>query len=192
MTVLCNLLQRLTQAEEEALRAYGADSTFHHATVQGWREQINRQPGFEEYYRNAGKHTRALDAAIAKSELISDAVVYSAHARGFSVRGAMIGKAEKFCGLQYSYPGFISTSDSLEWAKSFLSTRQHEESRPTLLEFRLPSGFKALDVRVVNQIGESEYLLGRKLIFNIVGGREEEVNGVADAVLYLELEPIRS
>lgn len=189
MTVLSHMLQPLTEDEISAGQRYGADSTFHNAAFLGRTEELNCQPGFEEYWTNAEASRDALDRAIAKSELTTSAVLYAAHGRGFAVRGALVGQPKRFVGLQYSYPGYISTSSSIEWAEGFLKPRQFRGSRPVLLKFVLLPGFRALDMSRVGHHGEFEYLLGRNIVFDIGDAEEVVMDQVDDAVLRLTLSP---
>jgi len=189
MTVLSHMVQSLTEEEISAGQRYGSDSTFHNATFLGRAEELNCQAGFEEFCRNAKTSRDALDRAIAKSELTTSAILYAAHVHGFAVRGALIGQPKRFVGLQYSYPGYISTSFSIEWAEDFLKLRQFRGSRPVLLKFMLLPGCRALDMSLVGHNGEFEFLLGRNLEFDIVDAEEVVVEGVDDAVLRLTLSP---
>src|SRR6185312_8678186 len=69
-----------------------------------------RHPDYSTFLHHAAAHQRAPDSAIKKSTLTDDAVVYSGHGRGAAVLGALCGDANRFVGLCYDYPGYISTT----------------------------------------------------------------------------------
>lgn len=170
MNVETKLKRPLTADEQAALSRYGADSTFLHATSQGRSGDFQHHPAFEEFSSRAAGERALLDSAIQISELLTDTTLFSAHGNGFAVRGSLVGLPQSFIGLTYQYPGFISTSASRDWAINFLEPRRFNGSRATLLEFQLPKGFAALDMKHGNHFGEFEFLLGRDTPFKIIDG----------------------
>ncbi|CAN1562526.1 ADP ribosyltransferase [Caulobacteraceae bacterium] len=88
------------------------------------------------------------------------------------------------------YPGYISTSRSMETAlHSFLGKRAHPGSTPTLLELHLPKGFCALDMSFSSQGGEFEMLVGRRVEFEVTDAFNFDFKGSNDPVLRLVLVP---
>lgn len=170
MNVETRITRTLTAAERDAVSRYGADSTFLHAAAQGRSGDFQHHRAFAAFCSRAAQERSLLDSAIMASELLAEATLYSAHGNGFAVRGSLVGPPESFVGLTYRYPGFISTSASYEWAIGFLEPRRFNDSRATLLEFRLPKGFAALSMIHGNHFGEFEFLLGRGTPFNIIAG----------------------
>lgn len=170
MNLETKLNRPLTDREQAALNRYGADSTFLHAASQGRSGDFQHDPAFGDFASRSAEEQILLDSAIQTSELLTDAILFSAHGNGFAVRGSLVGPPQSFIGLTYQYPGFISTSASRDWAINFLEPRRFNGSRATLLEFRLPKGFAALDMKHGNHFGEFEFLLGRDTPFKIIDG----------------------
>ena len=176
--------RRLTIGETNAIRSYGADSTYIHATSQNRGADFSHDPSYQTFVANATDTATNLDNAIGASRLSEDAVLYSAHGLGFGVRGSLVGPPKQFVGLTYHYPGYISTTADRGFRDRFLEKRRGPTTRPTILELHLPSGFNALDLRHGGHAGEFEYLLGRNLQLKIVGA-----DYVDDDVLALILKP---
>jgi hypothetical protein len=167
MTIETRLKRDLTADEKKALSQYGADSTFLHAVAQGRERDLHRDPEWEKFWPKCGRIMRALDSAIAASELAERAVLYSAHGNGLAVRGSLVGDPRTFVGLTYCYPGYISTSSEATFRDRFLEPRRTVKSRPSILNFQLPAGFAAIDMHHGGHAGEFEFLLARDTPFQI-------------------------
>jgi hypothetical protein len=189
--VNCTLARSLTNAEIEAIKAYASDATFFHAIYQDRQEELAQLPVFQEFEKVAKAHRDGLDGAIGNSTLNSQSTLYSGHGRGLAIRGSLCGESNKFVGLHYRYRGYISTSSVNETAiKSFLVKRAYHGSAPTLLEFRLPQGFNALDMNTAGAYGEFEFLIGREGAFIVTEASQYAIGDVEDEVLHLVLEPL--
>lgn len=184
MTISATLARMLTQEECEALRHYGADSTYLHALAQRREGDLAHHPQYQNEWEKIRGQIKALDSAISVSTLDADAILYSAHPVGFSVRGSFMGDAAKYIGLLYRYPGFTSTSTEASFRDDFLSKRRDSGSRPATIEFLLPAGWNAVDLKVGGHSGEFEFLLGRDVAYEVVGA-----SYVDGDVLNLVLEP---
>ncbi len=181
----------MSTEERTAGLAYGSDATMFHAVHQGWGDVICHSPDYDAFQAVAATHLLALDSAIAKSSLNKREVVWSGHGHGGGSRGALRGPPSAFLGLYYQYPGYISTSLARETAiESFLVKRTFSGSLPTLLEFRLPADFPALDMSEVGHHGEFEILLGRSVEFRVIDASEFCHPKVRDTVLNLVLAPV--
>lgn len=188
MAVLADLTRDLTADEVAALSHYGADSTYLHAVFQGRSADFRHDPQFGEFSNKCLGLVTTLDSAIAASQLRGPAVLHAAHGNGFGVRGSLVGDPASFVGLTYQYPGFISTTAESDFRDRFLAPRRNKKSRPIFLEFRLPAGFEAVDMRHGNHAGEFEFLLARDVAFRIMGAEIVDTD-----VLSLVLQPqIRS
>lgn len=186
---ICALSEALTESEIAAARSYGAEATFFHAVAQGATEELTSNARFNTFLGTAATHGSALGSAIAKCRLTQDLTVFSGHGRGGWSRGALGGDPQRFVGLEYAYPGFISTSLQEEIALRFLGKREHPGSHPTLLELRLPAGYPALDIGLAGAAGEFELVIGRHARFDIINAAQFTVVGVSDPVVRLVLQP---
>lgn len=184
MVVFTDLARDLATEEIAALSHYGADSTYLHAVFQGRSTDFQHDRQFHEFSHKCHRIVGALDSAIAASQLRESAILHAAHGNGFGVRGSLVGEPTGFVGLTYAYPGFISTTAEPDFRDRFLTPRRNAKSRPVFLEFRLPAGFNAIDMRHGNHAGEFEFLLGRNKAFRITGAEIVDLD-----VLSLVLEP---
>jgi hypothetical protein len=184
INIATRLKRPLTADEKFALSRYGADSTFLHVVAQGREQDLHRDPLWQEFWPKCRAIMQALDGAIAASELVEEGVLYSAFGNGLAVRGSLLGSPEAFIGLTYCYAGYISTSSQASFRDRFLEPRRTSKSRPTILEFRLPAGFAAIDMHHGGHAGEFEFLLGRDTPFEIM-----QASIVDDDVLSLVLAP---
>ncbi|ATP22064.1 ADP-ribosyltransferase (plasmid) [Sphingobium limneticum] len=176
--------RELTEAEHLALRSYGADSTFFHAIAQGRTEALSHNPNFGTFSSGARAKRDAIDAVFSMSRLLSAQTLWSGHGHGWGVRGALEGAPASFVGLHYRYPGYISTSTERSWCDAFLDKRSRNQSRPTMLEFRLPAGSPAIDMHDGAAQGEFEILLPRDTLFSIT-----DAQMLPGDLLQLILEP---
>lgn len=167
MTIRARLQRELTDDERKALSHYGADSNFLHAVAQGRECDLDQDPQWQKFWPKCGEIMRALDSAIAASELAEFAVLHSAYGNGLAVRGSLLGDPEVFIGLTYRYAGYISTSSEASFRDRFLEPRRTAKSRPSILEFHLPAGFAAIDMHHGGHAGEFEFLLARDTPFDI-------------------------
>jgi len=186
MAIRTKLSRALTEEEVAALSHYGADSSYLHAVAQGRTSDFQHDPGYKQFWPTCGSIVRALDAAINSSTLLEAATLHAAHGNGFGVRGALVGNPSAFVGMVYQYPGYISTSAEIDFRDRFLGPRRNAASRPTVLEFRLPTGFNAIDMHHGGHSGEFEFLLGRCTAFRITSSEIVDTD-----VLSLVLEPPR-
>lgn len=186
MTISASLARMLTDEERDALRHYGADSTYLHALAQRREGDLVHHPQYQDEWTKVAKQINALDSAISVSTLDADAVFYSAQPVGFSVRGSFVGDAAKYIGLIYRYPGFTSTSTEPSFRDDFLSKRRDSGSRPATLEFQLPAGWNAIDLQEGGHSGEFEFLLARDVAYEVV-----DASYVDGDVLNLMLQPAR-
>jgi hypothetical protein len=178
----------LTASEKQAGQSYGTDSLFFHACWQGRANDLLNDPGYSVFAPTYSSITSSLDTAVAKSILHSDVTLYSGYGRGYSILGSLTGDAARFIGLDYKYPGFISTSESRIIAEDkFMRVSAASGTRPTLLEFRMSAGQCALDMHEVGHQGEIEYLLPRNQLFKIVDAQQISVQDVGDRVMHLTL-----
>lgn len=184
MTTSASLARKLTEEEYEALRDYGADSTYLHAVAQRREADLAHHPDYREEWRRVAKQIKALDSAISVSTLDANAVLYSAQPVGFSVRGSFLGDPAKYVGLIYRYPGFTSTSTQTSFRDDFLSKRRDAASRPATLELHLPAGWHAIDLHEGGHAGELEFLLARDVAYEVVNA-----SYVDGEVLNLVLRP---
>jgi len=184
MTVSATLTRDLTDGEVTALSHYGADSTYLHAVAQQRERDFANDAGWNAFWPECGRIVGALDTAIGASVLDADSILYSAHGNGFGVRGSIRGSPAAYVGLEYCYPGYISTSAEPVFRDSFLGKRRNALSQPAILEFRLPAGFHAIDLRHGSHGGEFEFLLGRQLRLQIIDASLYDGD-----VLWLRLEP---
>jgi hypothetical protein len=176
--------RELTEPEHLALRSYGADSTFFHAIAQGRTEALSHNPDFGAFSSVARTKRDAIDAVFSISRLLTAQTLWSGHGHGWGVRGALEGAPANFVGLQYRYPGYISTSTDRSWCDAFLDKRNRSQSRPTMLEFRLPAGTPAIDMHDGGAQGEFEILLPRERLFSITDAKM-----LPGDLLQLVLEP---
>jgi len=167
------LQRKLNSLEIHALSTYGTDSTFIHAVTQGWGMALGSDSNFKAFRDKCGSLIKHLDNAIAASELTAQTKLYSAHGSGFGVRGSLVGDPSRFVGLGYRYPGFLSTSNSMDFCRRHLDTRRREESQPTILKLEMPKGFNAVELRHGNHFGEFELLLGRNQHYRIIDAGKE-------------------
>jgi hypothetical protein len=182
------LMSGLTVQEKLAGKSYGADSEFFHACWQGRANDVVHHPNYVAFANTFPSITSDLDAAVAKSILQSDVVLYSGYGRGYSILGSLTGDVARFVGLSYRYPGFISTSESRLIAEDkFLRVGAAPGTRPTLLQFRMTAGQCALDMHEVGHQGEIEYLLPRDQLFHVVDAQQIRVQNVLDPVMHLTL-----
>jgi hypothetical protein len=182
-----------TESEIEAAIAYRADSTFIHATKQGWDGFSFRTPAYLDFLDVCATHQNGLDGAISKCALPQAVILYSGHGNGFAAVGALTGEPDQFNDLTYNYRGYISTSVIEQVAVDFLTKRANKGSRPVLLELHLPANFRALDMGLIPGGGsEFEYLIGRNERFRIFGADRRQLAGVDDPVLVLMLQPKRN
>jgi hypothetical protein len=187
----CRLIAPLNDAERAAAAAYGYDSQFFNAVIQGWGRALTHNPDFNTFLASACAHAEALDRAIEKSQLEQDAVVFSGHGIGIGVRGALTGLPERFVELEYCYSGFISTSSDRQTAiEAFVIRKAKQRSSPTLLEFRLPAAFSLFNMGGFGTGTEFEFLIGRNKRFRVVEARCLDIAEVPNAVLNLVLEPV--
>lgn len=181
----------LTEGEKGALSAYASEATYFHAVDQGRQEELASVREFQTFVTVCKSHRENIDSAIAKCSLNDDLIVYSGHGRGINVLGSLNVVPNQLIGMQYNYRGYISTSAHEQTAtESFLAKRAYPGSRPTLLEFRLSKGFCIFDMRIINSVGESEFLIGRNIKFKIIEASYFSVNRVTDSVLRLVLEAV--
>lgn len=159
--------RELTEPEHLALRSYGADSTFFHAIAQGRTEALSHNPDFGAFSSVARERRDAIDTVFSMSRLLTAQTLWSGHGHGWGIRGALEGAPADFVGLHYRYPGYISTSTDRSWCDAFLDKRNRNQSRPTMLEFRLPAGTSAIDMHDGAAQGEFEILLPRDTLFSI-------------------------
>lgn len=176
----------LTEGEYIALRSYGADSTYFHAIAQGRTEALAHDPEFSNFSLSARQKRDAIDGVFAVSRLIESQTLWSGHGHGWGIRGALEGAPTNFVGLQYRYPGYISTSTERSWCDTFLDKRNRNQSRPTLLQFQLPAGTPAIDMHDGSAQGEFEILLPRDTPFSITGAQM-----LPGDILLLVLEPAK-
>lgn len=184
MSVKTTLAHPLSEAEVAALSHYGADSTYLNAIAQQRERDFADDAQWNAFWPKSGAISNALESAIAASTLDAAATLYSAHGNGFGVRGSIRGNPSNFIGLEYFYPGFISTTAEAGFRDTFLNKRRNALSQPALLELLLPAGFNAVDLRHGNHYGEFEFLLSRKLHFHIVDAKYFDGD-----VLWLTLQP---
>lgn len=182
-------LGALTDAEKAACEAYQAEATFFHACAQRRERELTVLPAFKEFWKTCAEHHKSLVSAIAKFEVILAVKVYSGQANGTAVVGAIRGDVKKLIGLEYCYPGFISTSGFVEGADSFLERNQGASVRPVMLEIELDVGMNALPMReATDQVEVGEVLLGRNVRFDIVGVECKADHRFGDGVLWLSLK----
>lgn len=179
--------RNLDNEELLALRNYGPDSTFFHAIAQGQSEALSGNPAFREFSLMARAKRDAIDRVFTISRLIKEQVLWSGHGHGWGVRGALVGEPSGFIGLEYRYPGYISTSTERSWCDGFLEKRNRDESRPTLMQLNLPALFPAIDMHDGASHGEFEVLLPRNLNLVIT-----DAASLPGDILYLNLTPVET
>src|SRR5579862_1142768 len=141
------LSSSLTDEERAAGGTYGANSDFFHACWQGRQDDVCHHQAYDAFAKIYKATTRNLDSAIGKSVLQVGTELYSGHGRWYSIFGSLTGSPDRFVGLMYRYPGFISTSQSrLIAVDKFLRVRAASGSRPALLRFQMTAGQCALDM----------------------------------------------
>jgi ADP-ribosyltransferase exoenzyme len=138
LTVIAH--EALSGDERSALEEYSASAAFLHACAQGWERELEGYRDLQVFATGRARFLALnLDSAIQKHELAENATVYSGHGRRFSVVGSLAGDPNRFVGLNYKYPGYISTSSVRRVAEDWLRART-THGTPVLLELRLPRG----------------------------------------------------
>lgn len=163
----CALNEQPTAEEMQAVHAYASDARHFHAIVQGWYEELSGIREFAASQGTARDHQRALAGAILKCRLVEPVVLFSGHGCGSGIRGFLTGPPERFVGLHYCYPGFISTSSEEAIALGFLKRSRGRGFQPTLLEFRLPKEYQVLEMDNWIGQGEAEFVIGPNRGFRI-------------------------
>lgn len=188
------LKEGLDDAEREACQRYESEATMLHAACQGRSSDFQYHPDFPAFQMRCAADVAAIDSAIRKFEVAEAGSVFSGHGVGIGVVGSLRADLGRFVGLEYCYPGYISTSSERVVAEEdFIEKRARSGTSPVLLEFRLHAGMSALDFgQVTTSVGEFEYLIGRKQRFSIIDATHYPQRGVIDPVLHLVLEPITS
>jgi hypothetical protein len=187
-SVAITRVEELTDAERTACTKYYKDATMLHACTQGWSSDFNDSERMRKMIGDAAELVKHLDGAIQKFEFAGDSTLFSGHGRGFSVVGSMQGDPKRFIGMEYCYPGYISTSSDRGKAENFLRTRAGPVGTPVLLELLLERGQRCLPMDVVTgQVGEAEYLLGRCLKFEVIDAAFGRIDGVERNALHLRL-----
>lgn len=182
------LTSNLTPQEIEAVKAYGTSSQFYHACWQGRAGDVVYHPDYSAFAKTYPSITSNMDSAVTKSVMQNSAVLYSGYPRGYSIFGSLTGDPTKFVGLNYRYPGFISTSESRLIAEDkFARIGSAPGTQPALLEFRMAAGSLALDMHEVGHQGEIEYLLPRDQLFRIIDAQHVRIQSIYDPVLHLTL-----
>lgn len=140
--------------------------------LQGYKEgdykEINRylddpskvSPLAESEYKS---RVRTLDAAINKSSLVDDTVVY----RGIQSK-YMSENAEKFVGRTVNAPTYLSTTTKLSVAQDFAGF----SDKAVILRIKAPKGMKSVAMakfETTNNAGEKELLFGRGHNVKITG-----------------------
>jgi hypothetical protein len=188
MPIVVRALAPLTDEERDACTNYYQDATLLHACTQGWSADFYDSPRMQKIIQSAAELTERLNSAIQKFELTEDGIVYSGHGQGFPIVGSLQGDARRFIGLNYCYPGYISTSSDRGKAENFLRTRAGPVGTPTLLELRLKRGQRVLYMdAATGQVGEAEYLLGRRLKFEVIDAEWIKIDHVDRETLHLVL-----
>jgi len=179
----------LSSEEVKACESYQTDATFLHACTQGWSGQFPGDETFQAFLSRCTRLAANLRSAIDKFEVDEPGVVYSGHGLGISVLGSLVGRPAQFIGLEYSYPGFTSTSEDRSVAEKFLRSRASGGRLPVILEINLKSGQKALPFsRVTSGVGEGEVLLPPGALFKIIDAQIIKIDQVEQKVLHLTLE----
>jgi hypothetical protein len=167
-TVRFRALESLTEDEKAAAAAYQGDSTFFHACAQRRERDLTGLDAYNEFMKTCEAHHRDLVRAIAKYEVSEKESVYSGQANGTAVVGSIRGDYKKLIGLDYCYPGFISTSGTVEGADGFLDRNQGIAVRPVMLAIELDIGMKALPLNeATNRVEVGEVLIGRHELLSI-------------------------
>ena len=145
-------LESLTASEHKACAEYQADSTFLHATFQGWNNgQFTDSAALQRFNAKAAQIVNGLTSAIQKFEITSQATLYSGRPRRNAVIGPLRADPRRFVGLRYRYPGFLATTDDRAAAENFLRTRSDARSAPVLLKVNLNMGQKGLPLEATNR-----------------------------------------
>lgn len=190
MTLSVHLTEALSSTEKEACQRYEAEATMLHATCQGRSSDFEHHPDFKAFSMRCAADIAAIDSAIQKCEVSGEGTVFSGHGVGIFAVGSLRGDAGKFVGLDYSYPGFVSTSQCKAVAEDFIRKRARNGTSPVLLEIKLRKAMAALDFsQVTTSTGEFEYLLSRQLRLSIVYADYYSLADVPDPVLRLVMEP---
>lgn len=185
-------LAALSQEEKEACTAYQSEATYFHVCAQRRERELTGQPGYDAFLRTAAVHLKGLEGAIAKFAVTVAGPVYSGHANGMGIVGAIRGDYRKLIGVEYCYPGFISTSPTIAGADVFLDRNSGASIRPVMLKLALDVGMPALPMAMVtNTIEADEIVIGRNVRFDIADAECRADKRFDEGVLWLTLEPHR-
>ncbi len=192
MPISWKKLEALSTDELDAAHNYYAESKFLNASAQGWSGEFPDSKKLGEFLTKCASLVGHLDSAIRKHVVEVGGPIYSGHGTSIGCIGSLRGSPEKFVGLRYRYPGYISSSEDVEVANNFVRTGASvsRSDCPVRLSIELIKGQNVLPLSsTTGQGAEMEFLLPRQSELEIVHAEMVEIVGIPQSVLSLNLCP---
>jgi ADP-ribosyltransferase exoenzyme len=191
VAITWTLSSALSTDEMDAALNYYAESKMLNACAQGWGGEFPDSQKLVGFLAKCSTLVRHLDGAIEKHVVEVGGLIHSGHGSSIGCIGSLRGAPNKFIGLRYRYPGYISASEEVSVANNFVRTSSSNSDCPVRLEIELTKGQNILPLSTTTKQGaEMEFLLPRQSQFEITLAQMVKLDGVAKDVLSLTLRPV--